>query len=107
MEFLLLTAILGAGLYVFFLYWKNQKRHERLMAKYGDADTVKRIMASEIWQGMTRDQLLDSVGKPVDVGTKTYKAKTTEVYKYQQTGKNRFGSKITIENGAVVGWDKK
>jgi hypothetical protein len=40
----------------------RKKRRERLMAKYGDANVVDRIMNQKIWQGMSDEQLIDSLG---------------------------------------------
>ena len=107
METFMVLTIIVVGLGGFFLYWADKRRRERLMVKYGDADVVQRIMKRMIWQGMSKDQLIDSRGRPVDVGTKIYKTKTTEIFKYGQTGKNRFDARITVENGAVVGWEEK
>jgi len=59
------------------------------------------------WQGQTPEQLVDSIGHPVDVDKKVLKTKSKEVWKYNQTGKGRFSLRITIENDLVVGWDKK
>lgn len=85
----------------------KKKRRERLMAKYGNADTVDKIMRRMFWQGQTSDQLIDSIGRPIDIDRKILKTKSKEVWKYNQTGKGRFGLRITVENGEVVGWDKK
>jgi hypothetical protein len=30
-----------------------------------------------------------------------------EIWKYNHSGGNRYGLRITIENGEVIGWDKK
>ncbi len=57
------------------------------MAKYGDASIVDRIMAAEMWQGMTAEMLTDSWGRPVDRDREVYKTRTTETWKYGQTGK--------------------
>jgi hypothetical protein len=59
------------------------------------------------WQGQTQEQLLDSLGRPADTDTKVLKTKTKEIWKYNRVGKNRFGLRVTVENGVVVGWDKK
>lgn len=77
------------------------------MGKYGDAEIVRRIMSHEFWQGQTTDQLLDSLGRPIEVDEKVFKTKTKHVWKYQQTGKKRFALRITLENGEVVGWDQR
>lgn len=85
----------------------TQARRKRLMEKYGDAEIVGMIMKKMIWQGMTADQLIDSLGRPVMADKKVYKTKTSETYKYDQVGKNRFRRRVTVENGVVVGWDIK
>jgi len=64
-------------------------------------------MRRVIWQGMTQEQLIDSWGRPVARDQKIYKTKTAETFKYNQTGKNRFGSRVQVENGLVVGWSQK
>jgi hypothetical protein len=87
--------------------WANKKKRERLMAKYRDSLIVDRIMNRKVWEGMTKEQLIDSWGLPVEIGQKVYKTKITETYKYNQTGKNRFRSRVTIENDIVIGWQQK
>ena len=59
------------------------------------------------WQGQTPSQLLDSIGNPVDIDKKVMKTKTKKVWKYNETGKGRYGLRITLEDGEVVGWDNK
>jgi hypothetical protein len=88
-------------------YVKIARRTERLMTKYGDSDLVDRIMNQEIWQGQTEEQLRDSLGKPEDIEEKVMKTKTKEIWKYDETGKNRYALKVTLENGQVAGWDRK
>ncbi len=83
------------------------QRRAHLMSKYRDAAIAERIMAGSIWQGQTENQLSDSIGNPVDVDQRVMKNKTRETWKYQQQGKNRFGLRITLEDGVVVGWDQK
>lgn len=85
----------------------TKKKREALMAKYGDAEIVRRIMSREFWQGQTADQLLDSLGRPIEVDEKVFKTKTKQVWKYKQTAKRRFALRITLENGEVVGWDQR
>ena len=85
---------------------KKMKR-ERLLMKYQDMDIVNRIMRQLIWQDMSRDQLIDSWSNPVEIGTKVFKTKTRETFKYNKVGTNRFGSRVILENGIVVGWEKK
>jgi hypothetical protein len=38
---------------------------------------------------------------------KVLKTKTTQVYKYNRYGKNRFHDRVKIDDGIVVGWEQK
>jgi uncharacterized membrane protein len=89
-----------------FLTYAMRKRI-RLMMKYKDDELVESLMDETFWQGQTAAQLMDSLGEPLDVDQKVMKTKVREVWKYEQTGKNRYGLKITLEDGFVVGWDQK
>ncbi|MDE1712694.1 hypothetical protein PWG14_08345 (plasmid) [Chromobacterium amazonense] len=85
----------------------KRKRKKRLLEKYGDHEIVAMIMKRMFWQGQTPEQLIDSLGPPIDVDKKILKTKSKEIWKYDQRGKGRFGLRITIENGVVIGWEKK
>jgi hypothetical protein len=64
-------------------------------------------MAGRVWQGATEEMLVESLGRPVDVDERVMKSKTRHVFKYNQLGKNRYGLRVTLENGVVVGWEDK
>lgn len=83
------------------------QRLEYLKAKYQDPQIVDMIAKKMIWQGQTSEQLIDSIGKPVDIDTKVLKTKKKETWKYRPLGANRYGLKIFLENGVVIGWDEK
>jgi hypothetical protein len=85
----------------------TKRRRARLLDRYGNLQIVEDIMAKKVWQGMTKEQLLESWGQPADQGQKVMKTKTTTTYKYNQTGRNRFRSRVTLENDVVVGWQQK
>jgi hypothetical protein len=85
----------------------TRKRRERLWEKYKDQSVVEGIMKGLLWQGMSEEQLIDSWGRPVAKDHKVLKTKKTEIFKYNQTGKNRFASRVKLDNGIVVGWDKR
>jgi hypothetical protein len=87
--------------------YRKKKRRSYLMQKYGDENVVQKIMKRLIWQGMSQAQLMDSWGAPVTKDQKIYKSKISETYKYNQRGRNRFGSRVKLENGVVVGWELK
>ena len=74
-----------------------------LVAKYGQ-EAAARILAHEVWQGMTGEQLVEARGHPSDVGREIIRDKIRETWKYQQIGKNRFRRRINLENGVVIGW---
>lgn len=95
------------GLIVFISAMAKAARVKALTEKYEDKIIVDRIMRKEVWQGQTPEQLRDSLGSPVAVEDKVLKTKKKEIWKYDQQGKNRFGTKITLENDLVVGWQKK
>ena len=87
--------------------WAYRQRRRQLTAKYGDAETVRRIMRRVIWQGETQEQLRESFGEPADIDQKVLKTKRKEVWKYRPAGRNRFGLKVTLDDGVVVAWDMK
>lgn len=89
-----------------FLTYLLAKR-ARLMMKYKDEELIERLMEEKFWVGQTKEQLIDSLGEPLDVDEKVLKTKVKEVWKYEQTGKNRYGLKIKLDDGVVVGWDQK
>lgn len=78
-----------------------------LKKKYGDEELAKRIFKKSVWQGMTTEMLVDSLGRPVELDERIMKSKTRRVFKYNRTGKNRFQRTVTVENGIVVGWTNK
>lgn len=84
---------------------EKEQRRIGLLAKHGDMEIVTKIMNHKYWQGQTSEQLQDSCGYPADKDQKVLKTKTKEVWKYGQTGVNRYKLKITLENDLVVGWE--
>jgi len=82
------------------------ERRANLTARFG-AETCSRILARQPWIGQTQEQLREALGKPVDIDEKVLKTKRREVWKYDQTGTNRFNTRVTLENGIVTGWDRK
>jgi hypothetical protein len=88
-------------------YYQQNRRRELLMQKYGDRRIVDKIMDGMIWQGQSEGQLIDAIGRPVDIEQKVLKTKTKETWKYNATGKNRYALRVVLEDGVVVGWDKK
>lgn len=79
----------------------------RLTMKYKDEALVQDLLDEMFWQGQTAEQLRDALGEPLDIDQRVLKTKVKEVWKYEQTGKNRYGLKITLDDGVVVSWDQK
>lgn len=103
---IILTAA-GVSLFIWHQHDKKQKRLSRLRDKYQDEELVQRILQGSFWQGQSEEQLRDFLGPPTAVDHKVLKTKTRNVWKYQHQGANRFGLRITVEDGYVIGWDKK
>jgi uncharacterized protein len=81
------------------------RRRQDLVARFGEHD-AERILAGEVWQGMTDEQLIESWGSPVDKDSEIKRTKTKETWKYGQTGRNRFNNRVFLENGIVIGWKR-
>ena len=105
---LILALLLGAVVLVALVcVWGYLQRRRQLTEKYGDREIARRMMKRVLWQGETQEQLLESLGTPADVDQMVLKTKSKEVWKYRPAGKNRFGLKVTLDNGVVVAWDMK
>lgn len=107
-----LLSVAAAGLVIVFLLaqagaFYRRARWKRLMTKYNDESLVGKIMGRQLWEGMTQEHLKDAIGSPEAVDVKHYKTKRAETWKYQQTGTNRFNVRVYIEDGIVVGFQKK
>lgn len=83
------------------------QRRKEIYRMYGRTPLAEKIIARNIWQGQTQRQLRDSLGNPADTDEKVLKTKTKTIWKYHHRGGNRYGLRITVENGVVVGWDEK
>jgi len=94
---------------VFFLpgYLSRRARRKEIYRKYGYTGDAERIISKTLWVGETTQQLVDSLGWPIDKDEKVLKTKRKEIWKYYSRGVNRYGLRVTIEEGVVVGWDEK
>ena len=95
------------GLLILNSFLAKKARKERIYQKYGHTEIAEKIINQMIWIGQTSEQLLDSLGNPIDIDENVLKTKRKEIWKYHQKSANRFGLKIRVENGIVVGWDEK
>ena len=85
---------------------KKRSRLRYLRGKYHEAD-VQKILRKTIWVGESAEQLTDSLGRPSAIDNKLLRTKHRDVWKYYHPGANRYGLRITVENGFVAGWDSK
>ena len=110
MEFIVI-AIVAFVLWKLVAFMANRyldgKRRQQLTAKYNDAEVVDLIMSRSYWQGQTSEQLVESIGSPVDIDKKVLKSKTKETWKYHQVRKGQFGLRVMLEDNVVVGWEQK
>jgi hypothetical protein len=86
---------------------EEDERTKRIYTKYGHTELGDRLAKRVMWTGETTEQLRDSFGPPLDIDEKVLKTKKREVWKYFRKGQNRYGLRVTIESGIVVGWDEK
>ena len=100
-----LIAILVA--YVALKWAYRALRRRWLMRRHGDAHMVNMIMAGRIDRGMTLAMVADAWGEPADLDETVLKTKTKHEMKYDQKGKNRYGTRVYLEDGLVVGWETK
>jgi hypothetical protein len=82
---------------------KERKRREMISSKYSD-ETVRRLSSEQkVWQGMNREQLIDSWGEPAGRSIRALKTKTKETLSYGGRG---WRSRVYLEGGVVVGWQQ-
>ena len=97
--------IFVVGIIAFGIWYKAHRRAVRiayLRNKYGDEQTVQRILRANYWQGQTAEQLRDSLGEPASVDGGLLKTRKREVWKYHPTGKNRYRLRITLDDDVVA-----
>lgn len=110
----ILMVAIPVGLFIFVIVGAGiakaaaeKEKRNRIWAKYGHTALAGRILERTIWQGETQEQLRDSLGSPADTDEKVLKTKSRVIWKYHHRGGNRYGLRITVENGMVTGWDEK
>ena len=103
----ILLLISAAMLALWLWGYTAKRRMTRIQEKYPDAELAQKIIHNQIWQGQTGEQLIDSIGRPSAIDEKILKSKTRHVYKYQSEGKGKYKLRVTLEDGIVVGWEKR
>ncbi|WP_231701977.1 hypothetical protein [Halopseudomonas sabulinigri] len=101
------AVVVAIALFIWYQRDKKKRRLTYLREKYDNEEVVQKIFQGYFWQGQSEEQLRDALGPPTDIDNKLLKTKTRDVWKYHHQGGNRFGLRITVENGYVTGWDKK
>jgi hypothetical protein len=101
------AAVLIVGTIVLVLVQRRRARRAYLLSKYGDPHIVGLIMQKRFWEGQTRDQLLDSIGRPAAIDDLLLKTKKKEIWKYSKDGRNRYKLRVTLEGDVVVGWNRR
>jgi len=75
-----------------------------VLLDHGDAELVVKI--NGVGSGKeTGEQPLNSMGRSVDTDLRVFKTKIKQTWTYNQTAKNRFSLRITLEN-RMVGLDR-
>ena len=83
-----------------------RQRFEALAAQFGHEAATK-IVGRELWVGETAAMVKASFGEPVDVSESVLKTKVKHTFKFDRLpGNNRFGLKVHLDDGVVVGWDR-
>lgn len=107
-------ACLLAAVVIAFIALKSQRRKKAteahaayLMEKHKKQEIVDRILNGEFWKGQTVEQLEDALGPAHAVDRQVLKTKTKETWKYDETKRGQFSTRIEIENGKVIGWSAK
>ena len=90
-----------------FIKIKNRLRRSKLLTKYKDEILVNKLMQRKLWQGQTAEQVIDAIGEPKDIDEKVLKTKIKQTWKYFPSGRRRYGLRVTLDDGIVVGWDKR
>jgi len=109
-------AVIGVAWYLYNEHEKAEAHRlaeeERLKREAYENDLVKRfgrtnanrILAHEIWTGMTQEMLIESRGWPGYVQQHQLKTKYKEVWSYDRVGKGKYSTSVTLENNIVTAW---
>lgn len=107
LSLLVVGLVVVVAIYVLVRLLGRKLRRMILMRRYDDALMVDTIMEGRIARGMSAEMVVDVWGQPADMDETVLKTKTKREMKYDQKGKNRFGTRVYLEDGVVVGWETK
>ncbi len=82
-----------------------RERERRIRETYGEM--AANIFAKKLWLGCPEAGVIEMFGQPEARDEKVSKESVVQTFKYFSSGKNRYGLRVEIENGAVCGWDDK
>ena len=77
------------------------------MARFENEAMVDTILEGRIARGMTAEMVREVWGDPEDLDETVTKTKVKQQMKYGQTGKNRYATRVYVEDGVVTGWEIK
>lgn len=101
---LIVAGVLGLG--AGYWQWLRLLRAARLRGKYPDAELARRLIAREIWEGQSAEELEDALGKPVSVDRHKRGGKHRETWNYLPY-KGRYRMRVTLEDGCVSTWHRR
>jgi len=82
---------------------ERARREEELTSRFG-LEYAQRIMSGELFQGMTKEMLLEAWGEPDDREEELVRSTIKQTWKYNQVGVNRYKDRVYLESDVVVGW---
>ena len=87
-------------------WWAGKVRRKYLRAEYGaDPALTQRLIDKEIWAGMSKRQMVDSIGDPADKDMQDKGGISYETYKYDKVG-DKYRRRVHLQNGVVVNWEQ-
>jgi len=100
-----------------FLAWERRRRvrhiakqekirWDGLCQRFGP-EIAGRIWRRELWLGMSPEMVREIHGPPVAIEEQVSASRVRHIMKYRHMGGLRFGLRINVEDGAVVGWEDK
>jgi hypothetical protein len=101
------SVFLTIGLLAIMKRAKTRARRKALLEKYHDEAVVDRILSRSVWEGMTRDQIVDALGEPSTIDNGLQRHKVVQVFKYHPDGADRYRLRVSLEDGVVAGWHQR